>query len=53
MDILISALILILIVGLAIYLIDLFPMDARFGLIAKAIIILIAIILLCNRAGLI
>jgi hypothetical protein len=53
MSILIFALILILIVGLAIYLVDLFPIDGRLGLIAKAIIILIAIILLCNRAGLV
>lgn len=53
MSILIFALILILIVGLAIYLVDLFPMDARLGMIAKAIVLLLAIILLCNRAGLV
>jgi hypothetical protein len=53
MAILIFALILILIVGLAIYLVDLLPMDSRLALAAKAIIILIAILLLCNRAGLI
>lgn len=52
MDILIFALVLILIVGLVIYLIDTLPMDARLSLIAKALIILVAIILLCNRAGL-
>lgn len=53
MSILIFALVLILVVGLAVYLVDMFPLDGRLNTIAKAIIILIAIILLCNRAGLI
>jgi hypothetical protein len=53
MGILIFALILILIVGLVIYFIDLMPMDGRLALAAKAIIVLIAIILLCSRAGLV
>jgi hypothetical protein len=53
MAILIFALVLILIVGLAVYLVDTIPMDGRLAVAAKAIIILIALILLCNRAGLI
>jgi hypothetical protein len=53
MSILIFALILILIVGLVIYFIDLMPMDGRLALAAKAIVLLLAIILLIERAGLI
>lgn len=52
MVILIFALILILIVGLVIYAIDLVPMDGRLNMAAKLIIIVIAILLLCQRAGL-
>lgn len=53
MAILVYALILILIVGMAVYLVDLIPMDGRLALAAKALILLIAILLLCDRAGLI
>ena len=52
MSILIFAVLLILILALAIYLIDMVPMDSRLRLAAKAIILIIAIILLCERAGL-
>jgi hypothetical protein len=53
MAILVFALILILIVGLVIYLIDMLPMDGRLALAAKAIVLLLAIILLISRAGLV
>jgi membrane protein YdbS with pleckstrin-like domain len=53
MSILIFALILILIVGLAIYAVDLVPMDPRLRIAAKLLIVVIAILLLCDRAGLI
>ena len=53
MAILVFALILVLIVGLAIYAIDLCPMDARLKIAAKIIVIVIAILMLVDRAGLI
>lgn len=53
MAILISALILILIVGLCLYGIDLVPMDPRLKLAAKLLVIVIAILLLVDRAGLV
>jgi hypothetical protein len=52
MDILIFALIVVLIVGLCIYGIDLIPMDPRLKIAAKILLIVIAIVLLVNRAGL-
>ena len=52
MDILIFALILLIIVGLMIYVLDLIPMDSRLKLAAKVLLIVIAIIGLCSRAGL-
>lgn len=52
MDILIFALILLIIVGLMIYVLDLIPMDGRLKLAAKVLLVVIAIIMLCNRAGL-
>jgi hypothetical protein len=52
MDILIFALIVILIVGLCIYGIDLIPMDPRLKIAAKILLIVIAVVLLVNRAGL-
>lgn len=53
MVILIFALILVLIVGLCLYGIDLVPMDPRLKLAAKLIIIVIAILLLVEKAGLV
>lgn len=53
MAILIFALILVLIVGLCLYGIDLVPMDPRLKLAAKLIIIVIAILLLVEKAGLV
>jgi hypothetical protein len=52
MALFVFALILILIVALAIYAIDLIPLAAPFNMILKLIVILIAIVLLCDRAGL-
>jgi hypothetical protein len=53
MSILIFALILILILALSIYAIDLVPMDPRLRTAAKIILIVIAILLLCQRAGMV
>jgi hypothetical protein len=53
MALLVFALILILIVALAIYAIDLIPLVAPFNMNAKLIVILIAIVLLCGKAGLV
>lgn len=53
MTLLVFALILILIVGLCIYGIDLVPMDPRLKIAAKLLIIVIAILLLVDRAGLV
>lgn len=53
MAVLILALILIVIVGLAIYAVDLAPIDHRLRTAAKLLIIVIAILVLCDRAGLI
>jgi hypothetical protein len=53
MSLLIFALILILIVALAIYAIDLVPFDARLKIAAKVIVLVIAILLLCQRAGMV
>lgn len=52
MAILIFALVLILIVALAIYAVGLVPMDYRLRTAAKVLIVVIAILLLCSRAGL-
>jgi hypothetical protein len=52
MTLLVFALILILIVALAIYAIDLIPLTAPFNMFAKLIVTIIAIVLLCDRAGL-
>jgi hypothetical protein len=51
MTILIFALVLILILALAIYAVDLVPMDARLKTAVKIILIVIAILLLCQRSG--
>jgi hypothetical protein len=48
---LVFALILILIVALAICAIDLIPLTAPFNMILKLLVIVIAIVLLCDRAG--
>jgi hypothetical protein len=53
MSLLIFALILILIVALAVYAIDLVPFDARLKVVAKVIVLIIAIIVLCQRAGMV
>ena len=53
MTILIFALVLILIVALLVYAIDIIPVDARLATLAKVIVILIAVILLLQRAGLV
>jgi hypothetical protein len=53
MSLLVFALILILIVALAIYAIDLIPLGSPFNMFAKLVVILIAIILLCERAGMV
>lgn len=53
---LINLLVLILVGGLVVwllfYLIDLLPMPAPFGQVAKAVVILIAILVLLQRTGL-
>jgi hypothetical protein len=50
MDILIFALILILIVGLAIYAIDLLPgVDSRLANLLKLLVIVIAVVVLASR----
>jgi hypothetical protein len=51
MSLLIFALILILILALAIYAIDLLPLVSPFNQLLKVLVILIAIVLLCQRAG--
>jgi hypothetical protein len=51
MTLLVFALILVLIVGLVIYAIDLCPMDPRLKIAAKILVIVIAILLLADRAG--
>ena len=53
MSILIFALVLVLIVGLCVYLVDMLPMDSRLRVAAKILILVIAILMLCSRAGLI
>lgn len=53
MNILVFALILILIVALCIYAIDLLPLGQPFNGLAKALVILIAVVLLIQRAGLV
>ena len=53
MDILILALIVVLVAALVIYLIDLVPAPHPFGLIAKVIVVLIAVIVILQRAGLV
>jgi hypothetical protein len=53
MSIFVFALILLLVAGLVIYAIDLVPLDGRLRNLAKVIIIIIAILLLCQRAGLV
>jgi hypothetical protein len=53
MSLLIFALILILIVALAIYVIDLIPLVAPFNMILKLLVLVIAIVLLCEKAGLV
>lgn len=52
MSLLVFALILILIVALAIYAIDLVPLGSPFNMILKLFVIVIVIVLLCQRAGL-
>lgn len=53
MALLVFALILILIVALAIYAIDLVLLGGPFNMVAKLIVIIIAILLLCQRAGMV
>jgi hypothetical protein len=53
MTLLVFALILILIVALAIYAIDLIPLVAPFNMILKLLVLVIAIVLLCEKAGLV
>jgi hypothetical protein len=53
MALLVFALILILIAALAIYGIDLILPAAPFNALAKLIVIVIAIVVLCERAGLV
>jgi hypothetical protein len=53
MPVLIFALVLVLIVGFVIYGIDLIPMDPRLRLAAKFLVIVIAVLLLVDRAGLV
>lgn len=53
MTLLVFAFILIVIVALAIYAIDLLPLVGPTNTIAKLLVIVIAILLLCDRAGLI
>lgn len=52
MELLILALIILIVVGLALYAIDLAPLDGRFRTALKIIIVLIAVLLLIERAGL-
>jgi hypothetical protein len=52
MAVLIFALVLVLIVGLCVYAIDLLPLDSRFKIAAKLLVIIVAILLLIDRSGL-
>lgn len=49
MELLIFALLVILIAGLAIYAVDLLPLDSRFQNFAKLLIIVVAIVALASR----
>lgn len=51
MSILIFTLVVLIVLGLCLYAIDLVPMDTRLRTAAKVIAIVIAIILLLDRAG--
>lgn len=53
MSLLVFAFILILIVALAIYAIDLVPLTSPFNMILKLFVLVIAIVLLCQRAGMV
>jgi len=53
MTLLIFALLVLIITALAFYLADLFPLDGRLALAAKAIILVIAILLIASKAGLV
>lgn len=53
MNVLIFAIVLVLIVGLCIYALDLVPLDPRFKVAAKILVVVIAILLLASRAGMI
>lgn len=53
MSILIYALIVILIAGLIIWLLKLLPLDGNLQVIAQVIIILIAVLVIAERAGLV
>jgi hypothetical protein len=53
MELLVTVLIVLIVLGLAIYLVNAFlPVDARIKMIINAVIVLIAIIYLLNVAGL-
>jgi hypothetical protein len=52
MSLLIYALIVLIIVGLLIYLVDQIPLAASLNVVARVAIILVAIVLICSRAGL-
>lgn len=53
MDLLIFALIVILVLALAIYVVRLLPLGSPFSEIAQALLVVVAIIVIANRAGMV
>ena len=53
MALLVFALIVLIVAGLCIYGIDLLPLDPRLSTAAKLLVVIIAILLLAERAGLV
>ena len=51
MSLLIFAIIVLIVAGLLVWLVDQLPIQSPFNAVAKVLIILVAIIVICNRAG--